>query len=100
MKEEWPRATVLLSGSTLTRLFRDDVRYPVGRVERLILRPQSFQEFLRSLGKPQLAEAIGAGDLRAISARRHRQLLDLFDQFLQTGGLPAYAAARLPVLAT
>ncbi len=49
MKEEWPRATVLLSGSTLTRLFRDDVRYPVGRVERLILRPLSFQACLRSV---------------------------------------------------
>ena len=31
MKEEWPRATVILSGSTLRRLFRPHTRYPVGR---------------------------------------------------------------------
>jgi hypothetical protein len=30
MKEDWPHATVILSGSTLSRLFRDDTRYPVG----------------------------------------------------------------------
>ena len=70
MKEEWSRATVVLSGSTLTRLFRDDTRYPVGRVERLIVRPFSFSEFLSAIDKPHLANLLLEGDLKNISVPR------------------------------
>ena len=42
MKEQWPRTTTILTGSSMTRLFRKGTRYPVGRVRRLVLRPFSF----------------------------------------------------------
>ena len=50
MKEEWPRASVILSGSTLARLFRKDQRYPVGRVNRIVVGPFCFSEFLQAMG--------------------------------------------------
>ena len=92
MKEEWRSATVILSGSTLTRLFRPHTRYPVGRVRRFILGPFSFSEFLRALSQPHLADQVRHAD-RAISGQRHARLLELFDAFLGVGGLPAVVHA-------
>lgn len=92
MKEEWRRATVILSGSTLTRLFRPHMRYPVGRVRRFILGPFSFSEFLRAVSQPHLADQVRRAD-GAVSAQRHGRLLELFDAFLAVGGLPAVVHA-------
>ena len=92
MKEDWPRATVVLSGSTLSRLFREETRYPVGRVRRLLLGPLCFSEFLVAAGQQHLAEAILSGE-SAITASRHEHLLSLYDRFLLTGGLPAVVLA-------
>lgn len=88
MKEDWPRATVILSGSTLTRLFREGTRYPVGRVQRLLMGPLSFSEFLIAQGQDHLAKTVLAEDPE-IAASRHEHLLELYDRFLLTGGLPA-----------
>ena len=92
MKEEWPKATVILSGSTLTRLFRPKTRYPVGRVRRFILGPFSFSEFLLAQDKKHLAGLV-LSDCSRISGQRHAQLLELFDAFLAVGGLPAVVQA-------
>ena len=92
MKEEWRSATVILSGSTLTRLFRPHARYPVGRMRRFILGPFSFSEFLRAVSQPHLADQVRRAD-RAISGQRHARLLELFDAFLAVGGLPAVVHA-------
>jgi len=92
MKEDWPRATVILSGSTLRRLFRKDVRYPVGRVTTLVLGPFSFSEYLTALGKKALADDVIAPD-RQFDPHQHTLLLDLFDRFLELGGLPSVVLA-------
>lgn len=87
MKEAWPRTKVVLSGSTLSRIFKADVRYPVGRVKRLVVRPFSFAEFLSALGKNRLAENI-LEDPRAVTPSRHQTLLGLLNDYLAVGGLP------------
>lgn len=88
MKEEWRNTTVILSGSTLSRLFRDDTRFPVGRVQQLRVAPFSFSEFLLAIGEEKLS-AFVRGDDWPVSPARHARLLELFDRFLGTGGLPA-----------
>ncbi len=93
MKEEWSRATVILSGSTMTRLFRGTTRYPVGRVRRMVVRPFSFSEFLLTFERTQLADVVCRGDLRDLSAARHQRLLDWYDRYLHIGGLPDVVAA-------
>lgn len=93
MKEDWPKATVILSGSTLSRLFRDDTRYPVGRVRRLLLSPLCFSEYLVATGHGHLARAILSDE--EITGSRHEHLLSLYDRFLLTGGLPAVVLAEL-----
>lgn len=93
MKEEWTDATVVLSGSTLSRLFRDDVRYPVGRVQQVVVAPFSFSEYLVAVGEQPLATFV-RGDELPVTPARHGRLLELFDEFLATGGLPAVVLAR------
>jgi predicted AAA+ superfamily ATPase len=88
MKEEWSRASVILSGSTLARLFREDQRYPVGRVNRILVGPFCFSEFLEAMGEEHLAKVIRSA-VPDISPQRHLRLLELYDDFLKTGGLPA-----------
>lgn len=88
MKEEWRDTTVILSGSTLSRLFRGEARFPVGRVQQLRVAPFSFSEFLIAIGEEKLAAFVRGDDL-PISSSRHGRLLELFDRFLGTGGLPA-----------
>jgi uncharacterized protein len=88
MKEEWSRASVILSGSTLARLFRVDQRYPVGRVNRIVVGPFCFSEFLEAIGEENLAKVIRLS-VPDISPQRHLRILELYDDFLKTGGLPA-----------
>ncbi len=94
MKEDWAHATVMLCGSTLSRLFRQDTRYPVGRVRRLLLGPLAFSEFLIAADQDRLAEAIRA-DESPFTPQRHDHLLSLYDRFLLTGGLPAVVLESL-----
>jgi predicted AAA+ superfamily ATPase len=93
MKEQWPQATVVLTGSSLRRLFRADVRFPVGRVERLTLSPFAFSEFLVARGLGHLAEELQK-TLPSFSVRRHEYLLSLYDEFLEWGGLPAIVSPQ------
>ncbi len=87
MKESWPRTTSILSGSTLSRLFRKNVRYPVGRVKRLTVSPFSFQEFLRAGDNDFLADKLGAPS--QVSTLVHQELLLNLNKYLEVGGLPA-----------
>lgn len=87
MKEEWPNAVVVLSGSTLTRLFRDDTRFPVDRVRRLTVTPLTFEEFLEATGRQALRDALGA-DALPVPAPVHAALLQKLDTYLAVGGMP------------
>jgi predicted AAA+ superfamily ATPase len=93
MKEEWSHASVVLSGSTLGRLFREETRYPVGRVSRILLAPFSFSEFLEATGEGHLAEVVRK-DALDISPQRHQRFLELYNSYLKTGGLPAVVMGR------
>ena len=84
----WAKATVILSRSTLHRLFREHMRYPVGRVRHQVLGPFSFSEFLWALDKAHLAAEVLSANTE-ISGQRHELRLSLLDRFLAVGGLPA-----------
>lgn len=91
MKEEWNNATVILSGSTLTRLFRPSIRFPVGRIRRCTITPYSFTEFLSALGKEREKKAV-LEEAAELPPSRHQHLLELYDHYLTVGGLPRIVA--------
>lgn len=93
MKELWPRTWTILSGSTLSRLFRPTQRFPVGRVARLLVTPFSFSEFLLAVGKGFLAEKLRTPE--AVSAAEHDSLCRELDRFLVVGGLPSVVASHI-----
>ncbi|MDO8493816.1 MAG: AAA family ATPase [Deltaproteobacteria bacterium] len=89
MKEDWKNQTTILLGSLMSRLFRDGVREPVGRVERFTVYPFSFKEFLIAHEKQSLVEAIETWEPNnPFSVNRHAMLIDYLQQYLETGGLP------------
>lgn len=89
MKEDWLHQTTILLGSMMSRLFRDGVREPVGRVQRMIIRPYSFKEFLRAHEKEHLVEAISNWQpTEPFDTNRHTQLIQDLEIYLETGELP------------
>jgi predicted AAA+ superfamily ATPase len=90
MKEKWQHATVILTGSSMTRLFGDS-RVPVGRVEYLRVYPYTFDEFLQALNKEHLLQT--TTHLFEIPDMQHMRLLELYDQYLEVGGLPSVVSS-------
>jgi uncharacterized protein len=93
MKEEWRHATVILTGSSLQRLFRGDTRFPVGRVRRLRISPFCFSEYLDAVEQSGLRDVIRGGTAE-VPPMRHRALLRHYDDFLRLGGLPSIICQR------
>lgn len=90
MKESWETATVILSGSLIGELHNEDVRQPVGREKFLELWPFTFKEFLQSMGHESLVEVLCRYSFgEDISELNHQRLLEDYDVYLKTGGLPA-----------
>jgi predicted AAA+ superfamily ATPase len=86
-KEDWRGVRVVLTGSSMHRLFAKDVRIPVGRTKSLCVLPFSFPEFLRCLGEIELAEFV-ATTPESIPPSRHEHLLQFYDRYLHAGGYP------------
>jgi predicted AAA+ superfamily ATPase len=90
MKEDDGKVTQwILTGSSMTRLFKEDQRVPVGRIARYKLNPFSFIDFLTAYKKNSLKESIlSFRNKRIISEYTHTELLKYCDLYLHVGGLP------------
>jgi len=89
MKEEWEQVKVVLTGSSMSRLFHKDVRFPVGRINRYKISPFNFYEFLLANGKDGLAKDISNWQYgEEIFPLIHKEFLLQLDKYLLTGGLP------------
>lgn len=86
-KEDWSEVRVVLTGSSMNRFFPKSVRIPVGRTRSLCVFGFSFSEFVRHIKGDSLADFILSAP-REITPSRHRLLLELFDDYLLTGGYP------------
>jgi predicted AAA+ superfamily ATPase len=97
MKEIWKHLRVILSGSSMNRIFRKDQRIPVGRYRSMLVTPFTFEEFLRASAKPHLIqyyeEFTNAPKLGLIDGAIHKQFLELLDLYFEVGGLPAVVAS-------
>lgn len=89
MKEEWKNTKVILTGSSMNRLFDGSTRVPVGRIEYLTVWPFSFLEFLKFGNFANQIDFIknfkfGDGICDAV----HNELLNKYDEYLFIGGMP------------
>ncbi len=83
--EEFNYLYVIAAGSLLETVLDNKISFPVGRVEYLILRPFSFEEFL--LAK-QETSALELYNLLPFAEYGHDKLLELFTEYCLIGGMP------------
>lgn len=92
-KEECPELHVIAAGSLLDFIL-NRVGMPVGRVQFLYLYPLSFNEFLISMGKNNLASYAEENFLtNTIESIFHEQLIDHVRTYMWLGGMPAVVDA-------
>ncbi|MBL4817892.1 MAG: ATP-binding protein [Deltaproteobacteria bacterium] len=89
-KEEMPALHVIAAGSLLEFVLNEgSFSFPVGRVQPFYVRPMSFLEFLKALGKDILVEAIEQSSIhKPFEPIAHKRLLELVRQYLLIGGMP------------
>lgn len=92
-KEDWRDIQVVLSGSSMNRFFPKSVRIPVGRTKSIRVFGFGFSEFVRYIRGDHLSDLINRYP-REIPSSRHRLLLELFDDYIMTGGLPEAVKAH------
>lgn len=76
---------VISAGSLLETLLDKNINFPVGRVEYLVLKPLSFEEFLLAIGEAPAVEMLNTIPLPDFA---HKKLLGLFHRFVLIGGMP------------
>jgi predicted AAA+ superfamily ATPase len=86
-KEDWKGIRVILTGSSMNRFFSQEVRIPVGRTQSMTVYSFSFSEFVQYLKGEEMADFLRSAPEKVVSSR-HRNLLELFDQYLLVGGYP------------
>lgn len=85
--EDAPEYAICAAGSLLGVALHEGISFPVGKVDELRLHPMSFEEFLRAVEEPALAEYLSQGD-----AARINEFLDRYTELLKkyyvVGGMP------------
>lgn len=76
---------VMAAGSLLESILDKHVSFPVGRVEYLILRPFSFEEYLTAKNENMSWDLIQNIPFPEFA---HQKLLDLFVEYCLIGGMP------------
>ncbi|MBU0763350.1 MAG: AAA family ATPase, partial [Bacteroidetes bacterium] len=83
--EEAKEIHVIAAGSVLESLMNRQISFPVGRVEYLMLRPFSYDEFLDAAGEKLSLDIL---DKIPVPDYAHGKLMDLFTEYCLIGGMP------------
>ena len=90
--EEAPQYHVVAAGSLLgVAVNREKYSFPVGKVDEIYMYPLDFEEFLWAMGKRFFAEETKShfADSKPLENGIHQMLIELYRQYLITGGMPA-----------
>ncbi len=83
--EDTPALYVIAAGSLLEMVLTQKIKFPVGRVVFMQVRPFSFIEFLNAIGEQQLVKAL---ENIPIQKSIHARVLHLFHEYALIGGMP------------
>jgi uncharacterized protein len=84
-KEDYPHLHVIAAGSLLETILKENQNTPVGRVQYLVLRPVTFQEFLSAMGETSALDQFKAMPMQSYA---HEKLMQLFKTYVLIGGMP------------
>ncbi len=76
---------VIAAGSLLETLFNQNISFPVGRVEYLVIRPASFLEFLDALNENNAITELNHVPLNDYA---YQKLFTLYQTYALIGGMP------------
>ena len=95
-KEKWEYQKVIVLGSILSNLVEEEVSYPVGRVEELVLRPFSFKEYLLAASRQGLIESLDDSEIdKPFFEKEAESFIKPYLSYLRTGGMPEIAIEHL-----
>ncbi len=83
--EKYPQYHIIAAGSLLETLVDPDIHFPVGRVEYLVMRPVSFDEFLQTAAPKNVIQAFNTTPLPDVA---YEKLLQLYHEYALIGGMP------------
>lgn len=83
--EDLPWVYVIAAGSRLQCLMKQQVSFPVGRVEYLTLRPCSFVEYINAKEGEQWADMLRNV---AVPEYMHEEMISAFNTYALVGGMP------------
>ena len=86
--EQAPEYHIIAAGSLLgSYLVRDFVSFPVGKVDRIVMYPMTFREFLMEMN-PHIISLIEEAFKNDKPMNLHDTALELYRTYLFTGGMP------------
>jgi len=89
--EQAPEYHIIGAGSLLgVAINRENYSFPVGNVDSVTMFPLDFEEYLWALGEERLCEEIKRAfhANEALPGALHEKALDIYRQYLITGGMP------------
>jgi len=91
--EQYSQLPVIAAGS-LIEFVLSEVGFPVGRVDRMVVHPFTFVEFLAAIEKNHLADFINTHDFNTpVLEPIHNELLHFLKIYFYVGGMPAAVMA-------
>ena len=92
--EDAPDIHIAVAGLLLGISLHKQSSFPVGKVDIIRLYPMNFEEFLRAVGRTQMADELLRGDWSVINLLE-KEYIDLLRQYYYVGGMPAAVLAYL-----
>lgn len=83
--EKYPKLHVIAAGSLLETLLTENTKFPVGRVEFLVIHPFSFSEYLEAINEINMLEALHGLETKPYATDI---LFDHFHKYTLIGGMP------------
>jgi len=83
--EDFPHIYVIAAGSLLESVFDFKINFPVGRVEFLLLRPVSFEEYLGAINEHSALEQMKKIPFENFA---YEKIFNLFHTYALIGGMP------------